>query len=64
MDEGVFIAPKITIQACRDPKDNIFLKLALTGRADCIVSGDKDLLVLHPFRKIPIISASEFLLNY
>jgi uncharacterized protein len=36
------------IQACCDPKDDIFLELAVNGRADLIVTGDKDLLVLSP----------------
>lgn len=47
--------------ACRDPKDDKFLALALAIQADCLVTGDKDLLVLHPFRDIPILSPSDFL---
>ena len=43
-----------TITACRDPKDNKFLELALNGSADFILSGDKDLLALHPFQGTPI----------
>lgn len=34
------------IVACRDPKDDKFLELAVNGRADFIVSGDADQLVL------------------
>lgn len=49
------------IAECRDPKDNKFLELAVGGKADCIVSGDTDLLVLNPFRQIPIITPREFL---
>jgi putative PIN family toxin of toxin-antitoxin system len=41
--------PKRIITACRDPKDNKFLELAKTADASCIVSGDQDLLILHPF---------------
>ena len=41
---------------CRDPKDDKFLELALNGKATHIVSGDEDLLVLHPFRGIPILT--------
>jgi predicted nucleic acid-binding protein len=29
--------------------------------ASCIITGDDDLLVLHPFRGIPIVNASDFL---
>jgi hypothetical protein len=49
------------IKYCRDPKDNMFLSLAISAKATCIVSGDKDLLVLNPFCGIPIITASEFI---
>ena len=49
------------ITECRDPKDNKFLELAFCGKADCIISGDDDLLVLNPFREIPIITPREFL---
>ena len=45
----------------RDPKDNMFLELATTGSATCIVSGDNDLLVLHPFQTIPILTPRQFL---
>jgi putative PIN family toxin of toxin-antitoxin system len=50
-----------TITACRDPKDDKFLELAISGNAVCIVSGDKDLLDLHPFRGISIVPPREFL---
>jgi uncharacterized protein len=49
------------IEACRDPRDDKFLSLAIRGHADCLISGDKDLLVLHPFRNIPILSPNQFL---
>ncbi len=39
-----------TIQVCRDPKDDKFLELAVRGKADYIISGDRDLLVLNPER--------------
>ena len=49
------------VVACRDPRDNKFLELALSGRASHIVTGDSDLLVLHPFRGIAIVSPKWFL---
>jgi len=55
----VEIAEKV--KECRDPKDDKFLELAINGNATLIVSGDKDLQVLHPFRNIPILSPREFL---
>jgi uncharacterized protein len=50
------------IQACRDPKDDLVLELAVSGGAEYIISGDKDLLVLNPFRNIKIVTAQEFLI--
>jgi putative PIN family toxin of toxin-antitoxin system len=44
------------IVACRDPTDDKFLELAVNGRADVFVTGDLDLLVLSPFRGLPIIT--------
>lgn len=49
------------ITACRDPKDDKFLEAALAAGADCIVSGDADLLDLSPFENIPVIRPAEFL---
>jgi putative PIN family toxin of toxin-antitoxin system len=53
------VTTKLTI--CRDPKDDKYLELAVDCKAYCIITGDKDLLVLHPFNDIPILSAGEFL---
>lgn len=50
------------IQACRDPKDDKYLSLAVSAQADTIITGDNDLLVMNPFREIPILNASDFLL--
>ncbi len=49
------------ITACRDPKDNMILELAVAGKADCIITGDKDLLALNPFRNIQIVTSAAFL---
>jgi uncharacterized protein len=49
---------------CRDPKDNKFLALALDGKATHVVSGDTDLLVLNPFRGIPILTAQGFVAEW
>jgi putative PIN family toxin of toxin-antitoxin system len=55
------IAIPSTVQACRDPKDDKFLALAVFGEADLLISGDMDLLVLNPFRGIKIISPADYL---
>lgn len=52
------------ITACRDPKDNKYLELAISANAACIISGDKDLLTLHPFRGIPILNAADFISKF
>jgi putative PIN family toxin of toxin-antitoxin system len=50
-----------TIRASRDPKDDKFLDAAVNGRADVIVTGDKDLLDLNPFRGIAILTPADYL---
>ena len=50
-----------SIRACRDPKDDQVLELAVCGRADWIITGDADLLVLDPFRGIRIVTPTNTL---
>ncbi len=57
----VRIAERTT--ACRDPKDDKFLDVAVAGEADALITGDADLLVLHPFRGIPILRPADFLVR-
>jgi len=49
------------IRACRDPKDDMYLETAVAAKADYIVTGDADLLILNPFRGISILSPRDFL---
>lgn len=58
---STFLEPSESIAACRDPKDNKFLEVAVAGQAAYIVSGNEDLLVLNPFRGIRIVTPAEFL---
>lgn len=46
--------------SCRDADDIKILGLAVAAKADYIVTGDKDLLVLGVFRQIPILSPRSF----
>ena len=46
---------------CRDSRDTIFLALILAAEADVLVSSDEDLLALHPWRGIPVVTPGEFL---
>ena len=61
MSAVTFIPITQTTQICRDPRDNKFLDLALSGHADILLTGDADLLSLHPFHKTAILSPSDFL---
>ncbi|MBE8989216.1 putative toxin-antitoxin system toxin component, PIN family [Nostoc sp. LEGE 12450] len=60
-ENAQFIDVTEQINECRDPKDNKYLELALSGQAECIVTGDDDLLVLNPWRGIEILTVQEFL---
>lgn len=61
---GALIKTRIVISICRDPNDNKFLELAVSSNASCIITGDKDLLILNPFRGIPILNAADFINNF
>ena len=52
--------PPPATPACRDPFDQPFLQLAVTGKADYLVSGDKDLLSLADQFVCPIVTAEQF----
>lgn len=54
----------VTNNACRDAKDAKFLALALSCEATALVSSDADLLVLHPWHDIPILTPAAFLQNH
>jgi len=56
-----FVTVYSTTEVCRDPKDNFLLSLSLDGRADFLLTGDKDLLVLEKFAETKIVTMSEFL---
>ena len=53
------ITQRITV--CRDPKDDKFLDVALNGGAQLILTGDQDLLELHPFHQVEILKPADFL---
>ena len=61
IDEADFVEIAETVQACRDAKDDKFLELAVNGNASDLITGDEDLLVLHPFRGISILTPKQFL---
>ena len=56
---NIVIGEKLGIKACRDDKDNKFLECAILAKADYIVSGDEDLLVLKKYENIKIVKSLE-----
>ena len=46
---------------CRDPDDDKLLETALMGEADCLITGDRDLLEMSSFHDIPILTPTAFL---
>ncbi len=59
--EAEWVEVDVRISVCRDPKDDKFLELAVSGRGTHIISGDSDLLALNPFQGIEILSPHQFL---
>lgn len=63
------ISPKVhqaNLPICRDPYDQMFLELALASKADFLVTGDQDLLVLATISNLPfrILKPIEFLTQH
>ncbi len=58
---AVWFEPQENVQDCRDRKDNVYLALAQAASASAIVSGDADLLVLSPWRGIPVLRPAAFI---
>jgi putative PIN family toxin of toxin-antitoxin system len=61
LQQSVKIQITRSVSICRDPKDNMILELAVSGQADVIITGDKDLLDLEHFEGISILSPKGFL---
>jgi len=55
------INPTVAVDVVRDPKDNHIIACALAAKADCIVTRDKDLLVLKEHSRIRIMTPEEFI---
>jgi uncharacterized protein len=55
---------QISVDQLRDPKDEKILATAKAATATCLITGDRDLLVLHPFEEISILTPTQFLEGY
>jgi len=54
------VAP-LNLPVVRDPSDQMFLTLAVVGKAEVLVSGDNDLLEIRSsFKTLPIMTPNEF----
>ena len=62
--DGDIVTPRRLVQICRDPKDDKFLDAARAGSADCLISGDNDLIALREFERIPIVTARRYLAHF
>ena len=60
--DAQWFVPAMRVSDCRDPKDDIYLELALAARATTLISSDKDLLALHPWPGIPVLRPAEYLM--
>lgn len=49
-----------TVKVCRDPKDDMFLECAMRAKADLLIAGDKDLLVLGLYKETQIITPAQY----
>jgi hypothetical protein len=58
---GKLIDVAVDIKECRDDKDNCLLILAVESKADYLVTGDTDLLILRKIKKTKIINWSDFI---
>lgn len=61
---GEIVKIKSKVDKCRDKEDNFLLSLAKDGKADYLITGDKDLLVLKKFEKTRIASLTSFREKY
>ena len=57
---GEIISVKSKIDICRDKDDNFLLSLAKDGKADYLITGDKDLLIIEKFEKTKIEKLTSF----
>jgi putative PIN family toxin of toxin-antitoxin system len=61
LERAELVEVTVAVQACRDPEDDKFLELAVSGSATAIVTGDPDLLALDPFENIRIVRPADLL---
>ena len=63
-NRSLFVDILHATRVCSDLDDNKFLELAVSGMAQYIITGDKELLILNTYQGIPIITPAEFLVIF
>jgi putative PIN family toxin of toxin-antitoxin system len=58
---GELVTPTRTVKVCRDPTDDMFIEAALAGKAEVVVTGDKDLMTLKKFETVRFVTPRAFL---
>jgi putative PIN family toxin of toxin-antitoxin system len=61
IEKAEIVEPTEAISVCRDPKDNKFFECAVAGRADYIVSEDRDILDVGEYRGVKTVTAAQLL---
>ncbi|MFM9074733.1 MAG: putative toxin-antitoxin system toxin component, PIN family [Bacteroidota bacterium] len=57
---GERVKPREIKKVCRDPKDDFLLALSKQGKANYLITGDKDLLELKLFSQTKILTPKQF----
>ena len=60
---ATWIEPDLTVTDCVDPDDNKYLELAIASGATVVVSSDRHLLQMHPWRGVAILRPAEYLMR-
>lgn len=63
-NHGELIKVKSNVNICRDEKDDFLLNLSIDSKADYLITGDNDLLILGKIKRTNIISWSDFLSKF
>ncbi len=58
---GILIKVKTSVHLCRDQKDNFLLNLAIDAKADYLITGDNDLLILNTIEQTTISTYTSFI---
>lgn len=61
---GEMVEPERKIEVCRDPDDDMVIEAALEGKAQYIVTGDQDLLILEKFETVLFVTPRTFLESF